>query len=88
MNLSPTYRELISGVVPPVAQFVIGGVERERLHHIGAGPQKLPVQLPHCGQRGDGTRHRGSGTAWIVSEREHGEVREEEALERRAAGLS
>ncbi len=36
------------GLVSPVLQLVVAGVEGERLHDVTSGAQKLPVQLAHC----------------------------------------
>lgn len=35
-------------IVASVRQLVVAGVEGERLHDVGAGPQELSVQLAHC----------------------------------------
>ena len=37
------YPDGLTGLVPPVEQLVLAGVERERLHHVGACPQELSV---------------------------------------------
>lgn len=34
--------------VASVRQLVVAGVEGERLHDVGTGPQELSVQLAHC----------------------------------------
>ena len=53
---------LASGIVASILQFVITGVESERLHDIGSGAQEFPMQLTHglrvlhCGFWGPGTR--------------------------------
>ena len=43
-----TDRVLVAGLVAPVRQFVVGGVEGEGLHDVAAGTQELSVQLHHC----------------------------------------
>ena len=39
--------EVEAGLVAPVDQLVVGGVEGERLHHVGAGAQELTVEAHH-----------------------------------------